>query len=34
VEEARVLGFKLTLRRHDEAPAAPGSLDVARALGL
>ncbi len=34
VEEARVLGFKLTLRRDDEAPAASGSLDVARALGL
>jgi hydrogenase maturation protease len=34
VEEARVLGFNLTLRRDDEAPAASGSPDVARALGL
>jgi len=34
VEEARMLGFELTLRRDHEAPAAPGSLDVARALGL
>lgn len=34
VEEAFALGFKLTLRRDDEAPAASRSLDVARALGL
>jgi Ni,Fe-hydrogenase maturation factor len=34
VEEARGLGFTLTLRRDDEALAAPGSLDIARALGL
>lgn len=34
VEEARALGFALSLLRNDEAPAASGSLDVARALGL
>ena len=34
VEEARALGFKLTPRREDEAPAASGSLDVALARGV
>ena len=34
VEEARTLGFELTLRQDHEALAAPRSGDVARSLGL